>query len=123
MFGVIDHNTITGTGGYLMLMQQNNASYLGVGQYGDNSWANSENYGTANFLFFENNIFTESATMDNEGDAGGGVPARGGSRVVVRYNTFSPDTLDPAISWHGTESNGSARGGRAWEFYGNTIDF
>ena len=90
MFGVIDHNTITGTGGYLMLMQQNNASYLGVGQYGDNSWANSENYGTANFLFLENNIFTESATMDNEGDAGGGVPARGGSRVVVRYNTFQP---------------------------------
>ena len=37
-----------------------------------------------------------------EGDAGGGVPPRGGSRVVVRYNTFSPDNLNPAISWHGT---------------------
>ena len=33
------------------------SSYLGVGAYGDNSWAQSDSYGTANNWFTENNLF------------------------------------------------------------------
>ena len=120
MFGVIDHNTIGGTGGYLHLIEENNAAYLGTQQYGDNSWANSETYGSGNFLFFENNNFEDSGCCENEGGTGG-LQTRGGGRVVVRYNTFSiTDSYNYAMTWHGTESNQRARGGRAFEFYGNT---
>jgi hypothetical protein len=120
MFGVLDHNTINGTGGYLQLVEENNAAYLGTQQYGDNSWANSENYGSANFLFFENNTFNDSGCCENEGGTGG-LQTRGGGRVVVRYNTFViTDSYNYAMTWHGTESNQRARGGRAFEFYKNT---
>jgi hypothetical protein len=120
MFGVIDHNTINGaSGNYLELVEQSNASYLGVGYYGDNSWAQPENYGSANFLFFENNTFNDAGTTDNEGNAGG-IQSRGGGRVVARFNTFNiTDNYNYAVNWHGTESNGRPRSGRAFEYYGN----
>lgn len=121
MFGVIDHNTITGvSGNYLQLVEQSNASYLGVGLYGDNSWAQTENYGSANFLYFENNAFVYSGISDNEGSAGN-LTNQGGGREIGRFNTFTMDSLNAAIAWHGTESAGRPRGGRVWEFYGNTI--
>jgi hypothetical protein len=122
MFGVADHNTINGVAGnYLQLAEVANASYLGVGYYGDNSWAQPEFYGSANFLFFENNTFNNSGTSDNEGSAGS-LQNEGGGRLVVRYNTFNIDNINAAIAWHGTESNGRPRSGRTWEFYDNTIN-
>ena len=121
MFGVIDHNAINGvSGNYLQLVEQSNASYLGVGLYGDNSWAQPENYGSANFLYFENNTFNYSGISDNEGSAGN-LSNQGGGREIGRYNTFNMDSLNAAIAWHGTESAGRPRGGRTWEFYNNTI--
>ena len=60
MFGVIDHNTVNGTpGDYLQLVEFSHASYLGTGSYGDYVWSLAESYGTANFLFIENNQFND----------------------------------------------------------------
>jgi hypothetical protein len=120
MFGVLDHNSLPGTGGYLQLVEFAHASYLGVGLNGDNSWAQPESYGSANFLFMENNVFTTSGTSENEGSAGG-LTKEGGGRIVVRFNQFnSMDNYNFAIGWHGTESNGRPRSTRAFEFYQNT---
>ena len=121
MFGVIDHNTINGvTGNYLQLVELSHASYQGVGLYGDNSWAQPEAYGSANFLFFENNIFNDAGCCENEGSAGG-LTRQGGGRIVVRYNTFSPtDSYNFSLGWHGSESSGRPRSGRAYEYYENT---
>src|ERR1700733_1681234 len=120
MFGVVDHDTVNGvTGNYLEIAEQSNASFLGVGYWGDNSWALPENYGSANFLFFENNLLNDAGLTDNEGNAGG-VQTRGGGRVVARFNTFNiTDNYNYTLNWHGTESNGRPRSGRAYEFYDN----
>jgi hypothetical protein len=122
MFGVLDHNTVNGTGNiYSQLVELSHASYQGVGFYGDNSWAQPEAYGSANFLFIENNLFTDAGCCENEGNAGG-LTHQGGHRVVVRYNTFNiSDGYNFSMGWHGTESSGRPRGGRAWEYYGNTL--
>jgi hypothetical protein len=121
MFGVIDHNTINGsTGNYLQLVEQSNASYLGVGYWGDNSWAQPELYGSANFLFFENNTFNDAGATENEGSAGS-LENQGGGRVVARFNTFNiTDNLNFSLGWHGTESSGRPRSTRAYEYYENT---
>lgn len=126
VFGVIDHNTIngnpdgtSGSGGYLQFAEINHASFQGVGAYGDNSWAQPENYGSANFLYFENNTFNAAGCCENEGSAAGG--SRGGGRIVARFNTFNLDTYNFALGWHGTETNGRFRSGRAAEFYANDI--
>jgi Calx-beta domain/Right handed beta helix region len=122
VFGVIDHNAINGSmGTYLVLTEQSNASYLGVGFYGDNAWAQPEDYGTSKFLFYENNTFSASGCCENEGGANAGAQSRGGGRVVVRFNQFTNmDGLNTAMAWHGTETNGRSRGSRAYEFYANT---
>jgi hypothetical protein len=122
MFGVIDHNTVTGSAGnYLQLVEQSNASYLGVGSYGDNSWAQPEAYGSANFLFFENNLLTYAGTTENEGSTGSQTH-QGGGRIVVRHNTFNTDSMNFEMGWHGTESNGRPRSTRTYEFYENAIN-
>jgi hypothetical protein len=121
MFGVIDHNTVNGSAGnYLEIEEANNASYLGVGQWGDNAWAQPENYGTANFIYFENNLLNDAGLTDNEGNTGT-YSLEGGGRIVARYNTFNiTDNYNVALAWHGTESNGRPRSVRAYEFYGNS---
>jgi hypothetical protein len=128
MFGVIDHNIINGNadgtsggGGYLQFAEINNGSYQGIGLYGDNSWAQPENYGSANFLYFENNTFNAAGCCENEGNASGGYNSRGGGRIVARFNTFNLDLYNFALGWHGTETNGRPRSGRAAEFYANDI--
>jgi hypothetical protein len=122
MFGVLDHNTVNGSpGNYLQLVEQSNASFLGVGSYGDNSWAQSESYGSPSFLFYENNLLNDAGLSENEGTAGA-LANEGGCRIVGRYNTFNTDDINFELGWHGTESNGRSRSCRAWEFYGNTIN-
>jgi hypothetical protein len=122
VFGVADHNTVNGArGNYLQLIELSHSGYLGVGQFGDNSWHQSENYGSSNYFFFENNQFNNAGCCENEGDVGGGLSTRGGAFVVVRFNTFvESDNFNFAMGWHGTESNGRARSTRAFEFYDNT---
>jgi hypothetical protein len=120
MFGVLDHNIVNGTANnYLQLVEVSHAGYLGVGQYGDNAWHLAESYGTANFLFIENNQFNTSGCCENEGSAGG-LGNQGGSRVVVRFNTYANmDHLNFPMGFHGTESSGRPRSVRAIEYYDN----
>jgi hypothetical protein len=121
MFGVLDHNTINGNvGSYLQFVEFSHASYQGVGSYGDNSWNQSEAYGSANFLFIENNTFNTAGATENEGSAGS-LTNQGGGRIVVRFNQFlNMDNLNFSMGWHGTESSGRPRSTRVWEYYGNT---
>ena len=122
MFGVVDHNTVNGVAGnYIQLIEQSNASYLGVGSYGDNAWAQTESYGSANFLYYENNLLNSAGLSEDEGSAGT-LANEGGCRIAGRYNIFNTDNLNYELTWHGTESNGRPRSCRAWEFYGNTIN-
>jgi hypothetical protein len=121
MFGLFDHNTINGVqNSYLQLVEFSHASYQGIGQYGDNSWHQPESYGSANFLFIENNKFNSAGSSENEGTAGS-YPNEGGGRIVVRFNQFNNmDNLNFSMGWHGTESSGRPRSTRAFEYYGNT---
>jgi len=122
VFGVIDHNTINGVAGnYLQFAEESNASYLGVGNYGDNAWAQPEAYGSDNFLYFESNTFNDSGCCENEGTAGG-QENQGGGRVIARFNTFNTDDINFEMGWHGTESNGRPRSTRAFEFYDNIVN-
>ena len=122
MFGVVDHNTVNGVAGnYLQLIEQSNASYLGVGSYGDNVWAQPESYGSANFLYYENNCNQLGGLSEDEGSTGS-LANQGGCRIAGRFNVFNTDNINVQLAWHGTESNGRPRSCRAWEFYQNTIN-
>ncbi|MGB6429202.1 MAG: hypothetical protein WBF06_01340, partial [Candidatus Acidiferrales bacterium] len=61
-FGVLDHNTLctsttpcTGPADF-ELFNAEMGTYLGTGQYGDNSWAQPDSLGGANNIFAENNL-------------------------------------------------------------------
>jgi hypothetical protein len=120
MFGVVDHNTLTATSGYMVLVNVNHSAWQGLGAYGDNSWASPDTFGTAQALYVENNALTNGDATDTDGadtftDTSGG-------RFVCRYNTFySISSIAPACSNHGTESGGRMRGGRQMEAYNNTL--
>jgi hypothetical protein len=119
MFGVLDHNTLLGVNpGYLVA---SHGRYMGVGSYGDNAWAQPEDYGTSKFLYMENNQFNtvRGPLAETEGNAGTDL-AQGGTRLVMRYNTFD-NARAIVFGWHGTESNGRPRSGRAFEFYKNNF--
>jgi hypothetical protein len=112
-FGVLDHNIfdVTGGGGH--------CATVGMGVYGSNSYqqgagsfADYAHYGSANFVFLEDN------TMNNSGSqTAGNVDAVPGGRYVLRYNILN-NTL-----WgggHGLD-NGIPPGIRAGEYYKNEI--
>ena len=126
MFGVIDHNTFNGgttDNQYNQIVEVSHASFpnsAGNGSYGDSSWNQPEGYGSANFLFIEDNTMNQTACCENEARTID-YPNEGGARVVLRFNNVSMDHLNAGMTWHGTESNGRPRGGRAWEGYANTI--
>lgn len=82
----------------------------GSGAHGDGSWAASVNWGTDEFMYFEDN------TLSRAYDDSGMFDAQGGARLVIRHNTIT----DGRITVHGTESGGRPRGTRAFEIYGNT---
>lgn len=131
VFGVIDHCTFNGApangGSYLHVMELSHSSYLKAstdmgGQYGDNSWAQPAGFGSANFLFFENDHFFNTGSMDNEGGPGS-LADRGGGRTVLRFNKWDGlNTIQTALTWHGTETGGRMRSNRAWEFYKNSFN-
>jgi len=116
VFGVIDHNTGP-VGGYLG--NNNLSAYLGVGAYGDNSWAERDSFGTPNAVYYENNTLicgVNCAAQDC--DIAPQQGAIGGCRVVVRFNTFSSTGFGMTYT-HGTDSDDRPRGGRQFETYGN----
>lgn len=128
VFGVIDHNQVDGDGHFLAFAEVQHAQFpdyfgggAGVGISGDNSWANPEYYGTNRFLFYENNTLNDAGCCENENVSLVGVDHVGGSRVVSRFNIHNiSDVANSVLDWHGTESNGRGRGGRAFEFYKNS---
>ena len=84
----------------------------GVGDYGDNSWAQDHTLGTAQALYIEDSTITCYI--------GGYCPATdadGGPRYVVRFSK-----LTNAQSFHhGLDSPGRLRGARQWEYYNNIL--
>jgi hypothetical protein len=118
VFGVIDHCTVA-PGTQADFFDVNHSAYLGVGVYGDNSWAQPDTIGGANNLYAENNvIYTNTAVSDCEiAPSGGSV---GGCRYVARFNRITSSNGFGVFGNHGTETDGRPRGGRQIEVYGNT---
>jgi hypothetical protein len=120
MFGVVDHNTVGDTSSTcngVDLVNVGHGNWLGVGQWGDNSWASPDTFGTNQALYLENNSFNEAFGTDADSYTVNG----GGGRFVCRFNTFANVTGASACTNHGTDTGGRLRGGRQMEFYGNNI--
>ena len=121
MFGVIDHNVVTqatgGSGG--SLANVNHSGYLGVGQYGDNSWSQPTSFGTGNALYLEDNTLEGGPNLMaiTDCDHADAVEHVGGCRMVVRFNKLTNTT----VQTHGTETTGRPRGARQVEVYGNAF--
>ncbi len=114
--GVTHHNTfdISSLEGFAIYTFHD--SWNGVGAYGDNSWAQPDNFGTVSALYFEDNIFTNDQSRGYQYYA---VDGWMGGRVVYRNNTFNNCTAGN----HGTESGGRQRSQRQFEYYNNTFNF
>lgn len=89
-----------------------NTSWNGVGQSGDNSWADDTGFGTNKFFFLED------STVNGSGQQGGATnDCFSGGRYVVRYSVLN----DSSVQGHTTGHAGDDRGCRAQEFYNNTM--
>jgi len=120
VFGVLDHNTATGTGSIgPAFLQAGLSSYLGIGGYGDNSWAQPDTYGTARAIYEENNLWSGVRGMENDVAAQGG--SLGGVRVVCRFNSVPQIATSGVCTGHGTSWAGRYRGPRQVEVYNNTV--
>jgi hypothetical protein len=114
VIGVIDHNTFirrTGEDGHAFWVF---GTRWNGSNYGDGSWSSPTNFGSSQFLFFEDNTFTSN----NPGYLISLCDAYDGARFVLRHNTITGFTFQN----HGTESSGRRRGTRATEFYNNYCD-
>jgi hypothetical protein len=128
-FGVIDHNSIGSSSlraNNFELFNSEHGQYLGVGQYGDNSWAQPDSLGGANNLFAENNLKYDSGYLPmNDSEQDDVFTNRGGTRVVMRYNLMHQGSGNAGgyglFQDHGADSGGRARGAREAEVYNNTI--
>ena len=118
-FGVADHNTLY-TGSEVAFISVNLSSYLGVGAYGDNSWAQPDSFGTANEFYIENNQTYQGLwpLVENEQT----FPNIGGGRWVARFNH---STMDGTFFYtgvaHGLDTDGRPRSARSGETYGNQV--
>ena len=120
VFGVEDHNTIgdvqsTKTNG-VVLANVGHGSWMGVGNWGDNSWASPDTFGTNQAFYLENNVFNNAMGTDTDTFAA----YAGGGRFVCRFNQFNGVTSGGACTDHGTDTSERLRGGRQWEAYYNT---
>ncbi len=120
VWGVADHNSVISTGGLLYFINASQSAWLGVGAYGDNSWATPDSFGSAQAMYFENNLFTNANASENDyAPVGGG---SGGGRDTCRFNTYNPPTGSAVIcGGHGTSGTGRSRSVRQVELYNNTI--
>jgi hypothetical protein len=120
VFGVVDHNTANeATAASPPLVQVNYNSWQGVGDYGDNSFASADTFGTAQSMFIENNMLIGVRGSEND------VPPpglnAGGARYVCRFNTVVDMSGTGLCSAHGTAWSGRPRGQRQVEVYYNTV--
>ena len=116
-FGVVDHNTTNST----VFANPSHSAYLGVGSYGDNSWAQPDSFGTQNNIYFENNILNVGEDVtDCEFYATNGSVC--GVRQVGRFNQINVSPgLYYAFGGHGLDTLGRSQGMREMEVYGNVI--
>jgi hypothetical protein len=130
VFGVLDHNSATGNGtagAGMQFVSYHFSSWLGVGDYGDNSSFAADSMGTVQNIFVENNSFgfdvwgseTEAQVPLVSRCSSTPQQCEGGGRIVVRFNTLNGATV--GLANHGTDSNGRPRGPRHGEFYGNNF--
>jgi hypothetical protein len=119
VFGVLDHDS-EGTANWPDFVNPSLSAYLGVGAFGDNSWAQPDTFGTASALYMENNVlYTQTAFVDTEiAPVGGGV---GGGRYVARFNHVTTNGAFGMFGNHGLETDGRPQGGRHQEIYGNAV--
>src|SRR6266550_5280921 len=114
VWGVVDHNTfntpVTGNPPFTTMVHHE--SWLGVGSYGDNSWAQADTFGQAGAIYIENNSYNYQSNAFPTGC----FDEEAGGRVVFRFNTGCP-----FVGMHGLDSSGRLRSGRSWEIYNNTF--
>jgi hypothetical protein len=119
VFGVIDHNTVP-AGSDVVFDDSELSAYLGVGAYGDNSWAQPDTFSGADNLFVENNsVYVTRSLSDCEVNPIGG--AIGGCRSVGRFNQITSSNGFGVFGLHGLDTDGRPRGGRQLTVYGNSI--
>ncbi len=82
---------------------------------GNGAWMEDAQYGTARFLFFEDNLFDQCS-----GSTFTTPETQGGLRAVLRFNYWSDANGGAAL--HGTETGGSTRAPRAIENYFNKYE-
>jgi hypothetical protein len=120
MFGVADHNTIGGGSGGggngVDFINVAHGNWMGVGSWGDNSWASPDTFGTNQEFYLENNNFISGFGTDTDRYG----PIFGGGRYACRYNSFSNPSGSSDCTNHGTDTIGRTRGARQAELYGNT---
>lgn len=110
--GVIDHNIFhDGADKFTTLVQHR--SWKGVGNYGDNSWAQADSLGTADAVYIEDNTYDFSSLTDFPV---GCFDTEAGGRLVFRHNTGCP-----FVGMHGLDSSGRLRSGRHYEIYNNSF--
>lgn len=119
VFGVADHLTFP-SGSDVSIADVQHGYYLGLGQFGNNSWAQPDSFGTGSNFYFENNVFYAQSHQLEDTEAGTYTDI-GGARIVVRYNqaTFSGNAIGLGYM-HGADT--SPRGGREIEVYDNTVN-
>src|SRR5262249_22113639 len=85
VYGVFDHNLfdLTPAGVDNGVRVSNGTGFGDSSGNGNLSWSNPTSFGSANFLFFENNTFNYSVSND----------CNGGGRQVFRYNTFNDSSI------------------------------
>ncbi len=110
--GVIDHNTWTQSTHAGFFFYGNHWNGAGAG-FGDEAWSLPTGFGTSQFLFMEDNVFTGTSVTELLPLSDG----YHGARFVFRHNTIN----NMYFANHGTESTGRVRGTRAMEVYNNNF--
>lgn len=122
IFGVVDHTTTSENSAGAAtspLVQANYASWQGVGDWGDNSFASADTFGTAQTIFIENNQIDGVRGSENDVPPVG--TSTGGARYACRFNTWTNMAGTGICSAHGTAWGGRFRGQRQVEVYYNTV--
>lgn len=108
IYGCVDHCTFNIVGSAVEIEMEG----YGGRQFGDGSWADADNMGTTNAIYFENDNFTGPV-----GAHIGMLDGYFGSRAVVRYCNCT----NCPIGSHGTDNGGRGRGVREYEVYMNNM--
>ena len=107
LWGVIDHSSFQGVHKQGIIVDH--GSFAG-GSSGDGSWASPSALGSNEFIFIEDDTFTDPQAV-----GAGAFDVFNGGRVVFRHNTAA------FVVGHGTETTGRGRGMRVFEIYNNTF--